>query len=516
MIAKEMRGWRVAGLMRYLFGPERSGLKHENPRIVAAWDGDPAGLQPEKLPFVLVDGKPGAPGEFDFDLRELIDHMEAPARQNGLPVSTPPVSHRLFGKKGLVWHTPVRAHPDDPVLSDAQWREIAEEIMDRTGIAKRGDAGGCRWVAVRHDDESIHLVAMLVRQDTGKRFHPKFSRKELRSACRDIEDRLGLHVTADADKTAAARATRGEAEKALRLGNEVPARYQLREVVTQAASAVSGPEEFLAELQRQGCLVRTNTDADGVIRGYAVASSRETTSDGVSVYYSGSRLAPDLSWPQLLGRWASAPKPTAAPDGDTSYGRIQATENATRAVKEARQALRDGTEPADGISHTTADLLNAYARATEPNRDGPLSDAARAYDRAARTPGSRSPEQLGRAAQQMRQAAWILGGAGMLSGRGTERYAAAALVAALAGLLLEIAAWQAANQRAHQSAAAHTAGRHVEQAARPGFPPVGRRPGDAALAERRAQRRTVEPSEVARRLREQQRRLGDQRRPRQQ
>ena len=37
--------------------------------------------------------------------------------------------------------------------------------MHRTGIAPRGEESACRWLAVRYDEVSIHVVAVLARQD---------------------------------------------------------------------------------------------------------------------------------------------------------------------------------------------------------------------------------------------------------------------------------------------------------------------------------------------------------------
>lgn len=241
MIGKELRGWRPSGLVRYLFGPERSGLAHENPRVVASWDGDPGGLQPAKT---------GA-GEFDFDLDPLIAHLEEPAREAGLPVNNPSVGAKLFGQQGPVWHTPLRAAPTDRVLSDGEWREIAEHVMAHVGLAARGDAGAPRWIAVRHDDESVHLVALLVRQDTGKRVHPKFSKRRLREACQQVEQRYGITATASADRTAAARATRGEKEKAERQDAE-PTRYELAERVARCAATADSEHAFLEGLAQIG------------------------------------------------------------------------------------------------------------------------------------------------------------------------------------------------------------------------------------------------------------------------
>jgi len=74
-----------------------------------------------------------------------------------------------------------------------------------------------RWVAVRHGDDHIHLVAMLARQDGGK---PSVSweRYKVRAACLAAEQRYGLRCTATADHTAARYPTRAESEKAARRG----------------------------------------------------------------------------------------------------------------------------------------------------------------------------------------------------------------------------------------------------------------------------------------------------------
>ena len=45
----------------------------------------------------------------------------------------------------------VRAAPEDPDLGDGAWMRIAAEVMDRTGLSRRGEEDeGVRWVAVRH------------------------------------------------------------------------------------------------------------------------------------------------------------------------------------------------------------------------------------------------------------------------------------------------------------------------------------------------------------------------------
>jgi len=96
------------------------------------------------------------------------------------------------------------------MLSDEEWAAIAHEVMYRTGLSPDGQQDeAVRWVAVRHGEDHIHLVAMLARQDGGK---PSVSweRYKVRAACIAAEQRYGLRSTAPADRTAARRPTRAE------------------------------------------------------------------------------------------------------------------------------------------------------------------------------------------------------------------------------------------------------------------------------------------------------------------
>jgi hypothetical protein len=102
-----------------------------------------------------------------------------------------------------VWHCAVRVAPGDRRLTDAEWREVARDIVHATGMASRGDDGACRWVAVRHADDHIHLVVRLARQD-GQPVRVSNDFYRVGQACRAAARRLGLTRTAARDRTAAA------------------------------------------------------------------------------------------------------------------------------------------------------------------------------------------------------------------------------------------------------------------------------------------------------------------------
>lgn len=294
MITNAKCGWRPGGLVAYLMGKGKRE-EHVNPRVVASWDGLDGGWQPEQI----------GPSEFDLRLGPMIQALHAPAIAAGLPL------RKAAGEKrnGYVWHCSVRNRPEDPILSDQQWADIARELMHGTGIATHGDYGGPRWFAVRHADDHIHIVAVLVRQDTSRRFWPEFDRPRLRKTAANLERRYGLAVTAAADGTAAPGHGRAELEKANRSGT-APTKVELARAVRDAAARRFTPEAFVQELRRSGYLAELRHLPSGDPIGYKIARPGDANAEGQPIYYRGSKLAPDLSLPRLMKRWASASPPT--------------------------------------------------------------------------------------------------------------------------------------------------------------------------------------------------------------
>jgi hypothetical protein len=108
--------------------------------------------------------------------------------------------------------------------------------MHRTGLAPHGqEDDAMRWIAVRHGDDHVHIVAMLARQD-GRRPSTSNDRYRVREACLAAERRYRLSSTAPADRTAPRRPTRAETEKAARRRLDKPPRVTLRRHVTTAAA----------------------------------------------------------------------------------------------------------------------------------------------------------------------------------------------------------------------------------------------------------------------------------------
>jgi len=243
------RGARVAGLVRYLWGPGRHN-EHTDPHLVACWRGSQPAVLAEVEPALLVSGYgDDAPARRDFTA--LVAELEAALRLREALSGTP------AGQR-VVWHCPLRVADTDRELTDAQWAEVAEDLLRRTGLDPAGgrtatagadsrgeEQAGCRWVAVRHDALSIHVVVLLARED-GSAANPRFDYRRVRETCLAAEQRYGLQVTAPIDGTAVPAVSRAETEKAGRRGADSSPRTrgsgeQARVALRRALAAAPWP-----------------------------------------------------------------------------------------------------------------------------------------------------------------------------------------------------------------------------------------------------------------------------------
>ncbi|MER6814776.1 hypothetical protein ABT299_36350 [Spirillospora sp. NPDC000708] len=327
MIGKVLRGVRVQGLLRYLYGPGTNG-EHRDPHIVAGF-GDLADLEPA----VRADGR--------RDFRHLEGLLTQPLALLG---------ERNYRKP--VWHCAVRAAPEDPVMTDEQWAQIAAEIMQRTGLVPAGDVDAVRWIAVRHAADHVHIVATLARPD-GVRPEVWNDGYRVRDACRAVEARFGLRSTAPADRTAARRPKRGETEKAVRRGQPVPSRTFLHHKVQTAAAGAGSEKEFFERLQADGVLVRRRFSqrTAGELTGYAVAAPGDVNAAGQPVWYGGGKLAADLTLPKLRLRWTSADGLVRGPSA------VRPLSGQHLSARTSQAVLRTTVRRAADEARTTADFL---------------------------------------------------------------------------------------------------------------------------------------------------------------
>ncbi len=483
MIAKIARGARVGGLIRYLYatGPAQQQGRaarnpHVDPRVIAGFD------EPGEL-------EPGVSAAGSRDFRRLVALLEQPLVAGAVGADKKPVYHLIIAAR----KDPETGQLVDAYLSDAQWRDIAEEYMDRIGLARRGDDLGVRWVAVRHADDHVHVVATLARQD-GRRVFPRNDFWRAGEASRAVEAKYGLTVTAASDRTAAKRASYAESAKAGRRGPGEPVRDTLRRSVRTAAAGASSLGEFLERLREDGLLVRERLSerTPGEITGYAVALPDSADPGGQPIYFGGGKLAADLTVPKLRRRWdvevpgdaAKAAGPQGAGSGrsagstSTAGGsgpgvagpgggdrhrltveeraRIweQATAAAARATEQVQAGAGADPQVAADAAWAASDFLSSAARVVEGRRGGPLTVAAGAYDRAARELWGRVPARSS-AGQGLRTASVLLSAARFV-GR-EENPQLLALLAQLAALTDAVTRLRENQQRAAQAAAARRA-----------------------------------------------------------
>ncbi|MFG3255265.1 relaxase/mobilization nuclease domain-containing protein [Streptomyces sp. NPDC048172] len=423
-------GGRTYGLLAYLYGPGRRD-EHLDPHLVAAWQ---PGLAPD----------PGRdPAATLKQLQERLD----------LPVQAVPEHRR---PKRHVWHCPVRADAGDRHLSDEEWAGVARRVVHAVGIAEEGDEQACRWIAVRHAEDHIHIVATLKRQDgRAPRRHDDYNRAQ--AECRQIEKDFGLRRLNPGDGTAAKRPTSAERAKAERAGRTATARELLRDHVRQAVAGAADEAEFFRRLTDAGVRLDRRLAPSGDVLGYKVALPGDRNRDGTPIWFPGSRLAPDLSLPKIRQRLGSEKEANQPLPGTRPHQReapARARREAAGIVERITTVSVDGDE-AEAATQLSGlgEVLDALAHTSPSSTRQQVTEAARAFERATRW-HTRAERADGRA---VRSAARGIIQAGNALGRGEDGGATAMLLSTLVLATLAAARWHAARQHHQQAAAARQA-----------------------------------------------------------
>ncbi|MFJ9113581.1 mobilization protein [Streptomyces sp. NPDC102283] len=358
MPKKGEQGADTAGLLAYLFGPGDRD-EHTDPHLVAAWD--PALPCPARTPGRMTLSALG------LLLDAPVDALRGPK----------PAEH--------VWHASVRNAPTDRTLTDEEWARVAAEMVAVAGIAPHDDEHACRWVAVRHAPDHIHLVATLARRDgRGPRIRGDIHR--MHTAARNFETAWGLEPMSPLDETARRAPATGEKEKATRRGLEETARASLQRAVREAAALATDDTDFLNRLRDAGLRVREHHDATtGTIDGYAVALPGDRADHGSRpVWFSGRTLAYDLSLPRIRERY----EPTLTP--------ADITRAHTRIREAAALLARAGRTQGAGDVAALGDLLTVTATVSPATVRDKVRAAATRFEQASRAPGARTLDTTAR------------------------------------------------------------------------------------------------------------------------
>ncbi|MFI9580421.1 relaxase/mobilization nuclease domain-containing protein [Streptomyces sp. NPDC052236] len=435
------QGSSTRGLLNYLYG-KGTREEHVDPHLVASFD------------YMAPD--PGRdPSATKEDLQRLLDqplHL--------LDEDQRPDQH--------VWHCSVRAAGSDRILSDEEWGDIARRIVAATGIDPGGaDSAGCRWAAVRHADDHIHIIATLVRED-GRRPDHHRSGQRAQAAARLIEADYDLHRVTPGDGTAAKRPTSAERHKAERQGRERTARETLRETVRGASAGAASTDEFFDRLAADGLLIRKRIAPSGDLLGYKVALPGDRNKDDEPVFYAGSTLAPDLSLPRIRKRWSL--QATAATEGgsETAQPTLPPVTHPAfarrRAAAATWQALLIIDHGDDGMAAAqiaaAGEVLDALAKTSAAHTRAELRQAAFVFERASRS-HVRAVRGHDRA---LRQAAHDLVHSGPALGRGEDGATTAMVIDMAIFLAITAANWHAKRHHSQQAVAAEQAAEHLRAA----------------------------------------------------
>ncbi|MET7566897.1 mobilization protein [Streptomyces sp. NPDC005492] len=356
MIAKISGGTDTAGLIRYLFDTTKA-KDHTAPHLVASWDG----FAPD----------PGRADDFDATRKLLVADLDLHVKQ-ARRLGHAPEKH--------TWHCSIRAAESDRHLSDEEWADIARRVVAATGIAPEGDPDGCRWGAVRHAPDHIHIAATKVRADlrTARHWNDYLTADRELAA---IEKEYGLFQVVRGDRTAAKRPTRAEQEKARRAGHDTTARERLRTTVRTAVAAASTIDEFVDLLSHlDGVRVEHVHFPSGDVRGYKVAVADDPQGP---IWYSGSKLAPDLSLPKIQERLANmGPQPI----GQSGRRRPNPWHQATAAAERIPHHFdQPDDEASQGHLAAFGEALDALPLITPQAIRPQLREAATSFERATRS-----------------------------------------------------------------------------------------------------------------------------------
>ncbi|MFE9826435.1 relaxase/mobilization nuclease domain-containing protein [Streptomyces sp. NPDC005791] len=463
------RGSRTHGLLVYLYGPGRRE-EHTDAHLVGSWDG----FAPDPGRDTGLDPDP------KVTLARLTAALDLRVKQAG---DRGPAKH--------VWHCSVRTAPGDRWLGDEEWNAVAQRIVHATGIAPDGDPDGCRWIAVRHAEDHIHIVATLVRGDLrNPRLNYDFNKAQ--AECRRIEKEMGLRRLNAGDGTAAKNPTSAEKFKAERTGRPEPSRQTLREAVRQALAGADDEKEFFTRLREAGLRVKVRHAPSGDALGYNVALPGDRNRHGEPVWYPGSKLSPDLSLPKIRLRLADGTAEQAVPpaaDGRADWSPpARERRSATGIAERAAGLLDDGDDNAAAQLVGVGELLDAVAQTSPAATRAELAAAARAFERA-----TRSHVRAERAdTRALRSAARGIVQAGGALGRGEDGGTTAMLLSTLVLVTLAAAHWHSARGHAQQAHASRQAAAHLRTAYHQAAATPMRVLHDQGRALPEAQRRTHE------------------------
>jgi hypothetical protein len=111
----------------------------------------------------LLDGS-GPSHMIDGDIP---DASTGSLRPDGLARALDGLLHQATGApEQPAWWCTLRSSPDLPDPTDAEWSQFSRRVLAAAEIAPTGDREACRWAALRAQPRTVHIMAILIRQDS--------------------------------------------------------------------------------------------------------------------------------------------------------------------------------------------------------------------------------------------------------------------------------------------------------------------------------------------------------------
>lgn len=196
-----------------------------------------------------------------------------------------------------VWHCSLRCAPGDRTVGDEEFAAMAQTVAERMGFAEHP------WVAVRHDDDHIHLAVCRV-DFVGRVWKNSQDRWRIVEVMRELERTHHLVQVASPPRTTSRALSSGERRRAERTG-QLAQREVLREVVLAARDIAAGRGQDVFEAavadNAVGAAVqwRRNVASTGRMNGYSFHLAGHHDAAGEPIWLPASKLSRELSWAKL-------------------------------------------------------------------------------------------------------------------------------------------------------------------------------------------------------------------------
>ena len=295
------RATTPTAVLAYLYDTGRAN-EHTDQHLVASWDD-------------FASPTPAAPGLPRSQAATRPAHLEA----LDLRVKQARSARRRNGTCGTARCAPPPRTASSPTPSGPT---IARRVVHATGIAPDGDPDGCRWVAVRHAEDHIHIAATKVRGDlrTARNWNDYLTAamNELTA----IEKDFGLTRVArgpSRDRSARSAPPGPSRRRPSDRATATTARERLRTTVRTASPPPPAPDEFFNLLAAPPVFSRNPALA---LRRPPRLQGRPAATHGTPIWFSGSSLATDLSLPRSDSAWR---QPKHRPRAPTRANRAAGT-----------------------------------------------------------------------------------------------------------------------------------------------------------------------------------------------